>query len=51
MMISILSMDRPIVGLRLPKLPILIVALWTVIPGRQLQTFVLAMSKERTIPM
>ena len=44
-------MDRPAVGLRLPKLPILIAALWTAILGRQLQTFVPAMSEERTIPM
>ena len=51
MTICILSMDRPAVGLRLPKLPILIAALWTIIPGRQLQTFVPAMSKERTIPL
>ena len=28
MMILILSMDRPAVGLRLPKLPILLTALW-----------------------
>ena len=49
--ICILSMDRPVVGLRLPKLPILIAALWIVTPSRQLQTFVLAMSEERIIPM
>ena len=46
-----LEHGRPAVGLRLLKLLILIAALWTVIPGRQLQTFVPAMSKERTIPM
>jgi len=46
-----LSMDRPAVGLRLHKLPILIAAFWTVMSGRQLQTFIPAMSEERTIPM
>ena len=51
MVICILSMDRPVVGLRLPKLPILFAAFWIVISGRQLQTFVPAMSEERTIPM
>ena len=50
-MIHILSMDRPAVGLRLPKLPILFAALWIVIFGRQFQTFVPAMSEERIIPM
>ena len=40
-------MDRPVVGLRLPKLPILIAALWTIIPGRQLQTFIPVMSEEK----
>ena len=51
MMICILSMDRPAVGLRFPKLLILIAAFWTVMSGRQLQTFIPAMSKERTIPI
>ena len=51
MVICILSMDRPAVSLRLPKLPILIAALCSVTPGRQLQTFVSEMSEERTIPM
>ena len=51
MMIRILRMDRLTVGLRLPKLPILFAALWTIIFGRQFQTFVPAMSEERTIPM
>ena len=51
MMILISSMDRSAVGLRLPKLPIVITALWTITPGRQLQTFVPAMSEERTILM
>ena len=49
--ICILSMDRPAIGLRLPKLPILIAALWTITPSRQLQTFVPVMSEERIIPM
>ena len=44
-------MDRPAVGLRLPKLPILLAALRIVILSRQFQTFVPAISKERTIPM
>ena len=51
MMIYMLSMDRPAVGSRLPILPILIAAFWTVMSGRQLQTFVAAVSEERTIPM
>ena len=51
MVIYILSMDTSVVGLRLPKLLILIAALWTVTPGRQLQTFVPTMSEERIIPM
>ena len=49
--ILISSMDRQAVGLRLSKLPILLAAFWTIISGRQFQTFVLAMSKERTILM
>jgi len=49
MMICILGMDRPAVDLRLPELPILIAAFWTVISGRQFQTFILAVSEERTI--
>ena len=51
MVICILGMDRPAVDLRLPKFPILIAAFWTVVSGRQLQTFILAMSEERTILM
>ena len=46
-LICILSMDRPAVGLRLPILPILIAAFWTVMSGRQLQTFIPAMSEEK----
>ena len=42
-------MDRPVVDLRLPKLPILIAAFWTVMSGRLFQTFIPAVSKERTI--
>ena len=44
-------MDRPAVDLRLPKLPILIASFWTVMSGRQFQTFVPAVSEERTIPV
>ena len=44
-------MDRPAVGLRLPRLPILIAAFWAVMSSRQLQTFIPVMSEERTIPM
>ena len=51
MMIRILSMDTLAVGLRLPKLPILFAAFRTVIFGRQFQTFVPAVSEERTIPV
>ena len=51
MMILISSMDRPAVGLRLPKLLILIAALWIVIPSRQLQTFIPTMPEERIIPL
>ena len=51
MMICILGMDRPAVDLRLPKLLILIAAFWTVMSGRQFQTFIPAMSEERIIPM
>ena len=40
-------MDRPVVGLRFPKLPILIAAFWTIMFGRQLQTFIPAMSEEK----
>ena len=47
MMICILSMDRPTVGLRLHKLLRLIAAFWTVMSGRQLQTFIPAMSEEK----
>jgi hypothetical protein len=46
-----LSMDRLAVGLRLPILPILIAAFWTVMSGRQFQTFIPAMSEEGTIPL
>ena len=51
MMICILGMDRPMVDLRLPKLPILIAVFWTVMSGRQFQTFIPAVSEERTIPV
>ena len=51
MMILILSMDRPAVGVRLPKLPILFTTLWEIISSRQFQTFIPTMSEERTIPM
>ena len=47
MMICILSMDRSAVGLRLPKLPILIAAFWIVMFGRQLQIFIPSMSEEK----
>ena len=46
-----LGMDRPAVGLRLPKLPILIAAFWIVMSSRQLQTFIPTVSEERTIPV
>jgi hypothetical protein len=49
MMICILGMDRLAVDLRLPKLPILIAAFWTVMSGRQFQTFIPAVSEERII--
>ena len=39
------------VGLRLPKLPILLTALWAIISSRQFQTFIPTMFEERTIPM
>jgi hypothetical protein len=44
-------MDGPEVGLRLPKLLILITALWAVMSYGQFQNFVPIVSKERTIPM
>ena len=50
-MIRILSMDRPAVDLRLPKLLILFAAFRAAISSRQLQTFIPTMSEERTIPM
>jgi hypothetical protein len=46
---SILSLDKSAVGLRLPILPILITAFKAVTPSGQLQTFVLAMPEERII--
>ena len=51
MMILISSMDRPTVDLRLPKLLILLTTLWAIITIRQFQTFIPAMSEERTIQM
>ena len=46
MMILISSMDIPAVGLRLPKLLILLTALWAIISSRQFQTFIPIMSKK-----
>jgi hypothetical protein len=43
--------NRPAVGLRLPKLPILFTAFQAIVSSRQFQTFIPAMSEERTIPM
>jgi hypothetical protein len=44
-------MDRSTVGLRLPKLPIMITAFRAIVLGRQPQTFIPAMLEERKVLM
>ena len=39
-------MDRPAVGLRLSKFPLLFTTLWAIISSRQFQTFIPIMSKK-----